>query len=284
MLRQALFGLVLGLAAISAGQVNDPVRNKDGSLNKIAGIGIEQKLNALIPFDASFKDEDGKPVRLGDYFGKRPVLLNLIFYKCPGMCSLELEGLLASFTKMSHSKTAHAVLGQDLDIVTISIDPNEGPDLAAAKKASVVANFDYPGAKDGWHFLTGDLDNINKVVSAVGFQYTYDKQNKQINHPAGIMLLSPEGRVSKYFFGTGYPEKPLKDAIALAAKNKVGSPSEVFLLGCLCRDALTGKYSVNVMQTVRVFGVATFIVLLISIIRMSRHNRWDNYAGGAPKA
>jgi protein SCO1/2 len=272
--------LAFGLVTTSFAQVNAPTLNKDGTLNKTAGLGIDQKLNALVPFDAVFKDETGKQVRFGDYFGKRPVLLSLIFYKCPGMCSLEFEGMVSAFTKMSQAKSTHAVIGQDMDVVTLSIDPNEDSTLAAAKKATAMDILKYPSANTGWHFLTGDLENINKIATAVGFQYTYDPKTKNINHPAGIMLITPEGRISKYFYGTGYPERPLHDAIVMAKSDKIGTPSEVFLLGCLCKDALTGKWSVNVMQTTRVLGVLTLLVLVGSVIKMSRSSRWNNYAGG----
>ena len=265
--------LALAICASAFAQVHDPVYNKDGTLNKIAGIGIDQDLGAQLPLDATFKDENGATVHLGDYLGKRPVVLNLIFYKCPGMCSLELEGLVSSFTKMTTSKTAHDVLGQDVDVLTVSIDPNEGPDLALAKKKTVMSAVDYPGADKGWHFLTGDLNNLNKLASAIGFNYTYNKDTKQISHPAGIVIASPEGKVTQYFYGTGYPEKPLHDALALAKRNEVGAKAEVLLLGCLCRDALTGKYSVNVMQTVRVLGVFTLFGLFGSMLLMNARNR-----------
>jgi protein SCO1/2 len=277
-MKQLLFVGLLALAIASHAQVNKPTFNSNGTLNKTAGIGITQKLGAEVPLDITFKDETGAPVRLSQYFGRRPVLLNLIFYKCPGMCSLELEGLVSSFAKMSYVRSgqapgaAHTLIGSDVDVVTVSIDPNEGPDLAAAKRKTVLENFDYPSVKTGWHFLTGDLENLNRLVSAVGFEYTYNPDSKAISHPAGIVLLSPTGKVTQYFYGTGYPEKPLHDAIALAAANTVGPKADVILLGCLSHDAMTGKYSVNVERTTQVLGALTVFILAFSIWRMG-HKR-----------
>lgn len=285
MKRLALLVLI-ACAALGQAQVSKPTINPDGTMNKIAGIGITQKLGAEVPLDLAFKDETGANVRLSQYFGRRPVVLNLVFYKCPGMCSLEFEGLVESFTKMSIPKdgpragaskyvavggdanAAYTVLGKDVDIVSVSIDPNEGPADAAAKRKDILINFKDDSATHGWHFLTGDLDTINRLVTAVGFAYTYNPDTKGINHPAGIILLSPTGKVTQYFYGTGYPEKPLHDAIALAKTNTVGQKADVILLGCLSHDALTGKYSVNVEQTLRVMCVLTVVVLGFSIWRM----------------
>ncbi|MHB8635662.1 MAG: SCO family protein [Fimbriimonadaceae bacterium] len=288
-MKHILTSIAIGAAVLAQAQVNKPTYNANGTLNKIAGIGITQKLGADVPLDITLKDETGATVRLSQFFGRRPVLLNLIFYKCPGMCSLELEGLVSSFAKMSYVKpgagagSAHTLIGTDVDIVTVSIDPNEGPDLAAAKRKTVLQNFDYPGASTGWHFLTGDLENLNRLVTAVGFAYTYNPDTKAISHPAGVVLLSPTGKVTQYFYGTGYPEKPLHDAIALAATNTVGPKAEVILLGCLSHDAMTGKYSVNVERTTQVLGVLTVLILALSIWRMG-HKRSNSaeLPGGIP--
>lgn len=269
-------------SCLALGQIHDPVLNKDGTLNKTAGLGITQRLDGQVDLGAEFVDEAGAKVKLGDYFGKRPVLLNLIFYKCPGMCSLELDGLVSSFTKMTHAKTTKAIVGEDVDIVTISIDPNEGPDLAAAKKESICANFDYPLVKKGWHFLTGSYENINRVVTSVGFEYTYDKQSKNINHPAGVMIATPAGKIAQYFYGTAYPERPLHDSIFAAKNEKIGKLADVYLLGCLCRDAMTGKWSVNVMQTTRVLGILTLVTLIGGIVKMNLSHK-KNMSGDAAK-
>lgn len=261
------------LVGFGYGQMNPPTLNRDGTVNKIAGIGITQKLGADVPLGLTFTDENGQQVRLSQFFGRRPVLLNLIFYKCHGVCSLELEGLTESFAKMSRNGKTHALIGQDLDVVTISIDPNEGPDLAKAKRDLVLSNFSYPSAKDGWHFLTGDADNLNKLVTAVGFQYTYDPRTKGINHPAGVILLSPTGKVTQYFYGNDYPEQPLHDGIALASQEKVGPKAEEILLGCLCRDLATGKYSVNIERTLTVLCLLTVAVVATSILAMSRKSK-----------
>ena len=296
MRRLHLIIAALLVGAVASAQVSKPTINPDGTMNKIAGIGITQKLGTDIPLDLTFKDETGASVRLSQFFGTRPVLLNLVFYKCPGMCSLEFEGLIESFTKMSVLKegsranaskyvaagadpnSAYTVLGQDVDIVSVSIDPNEGPADAAAKRKEILVNFKDDSAAKGWHFLTGDLDTLNKLVTAVGFAYTYNPDTKGINHPAGVILLSPTGKVTQYFYGTGYPEKPLHDAIALAKTNTVGPKAEVILLGCLSHDALTGKYSVNVEQTLRVLCVLTVVILGVSIWRMG--HRKAKLAGG----
>ncbi|HLK14343.1 MAG TPA: SCO family protein [Fimbriimonadaceae bacterium] len=273
-------------SAIATAQVTEPVYNRDGTQNKIAGIGVTQKLGADVPLDLTFKDETGADVRLSQFFGHRPVLLSLVFYKCKGMCSLETEGLIESFTKMSAKKEgaraaaakfvaqggdangAYTLLGSDVDILSVSIDPNEGPADAADKRKEILSNFKDDSATKGWHFLTGDLGTLNKLVSAVGFQYTYNSRNKAISHPTAVILLSPAGKVNQYFFGTAYPEKPLHDGILLASTNVVGPQAVPILLGCLSHDAMTGKYTVNVEQTLRVMCVLTVIVLAVSVWRM----------------
>ena len=282
----SLLALLLAGAVVGHGQVNKPTFNTNGTLNKTAGISITQKLGADVPLDLNFKDENGASVRLSQYFGHRPVLLSLVFYKCPGMCSLEFEGLTESFTKMSSiragaradaakyvaqggdANSAYTVLGKDVDIVSVSIDPNEGPADAAAKRKDILENFKDSSAATGWHFLTGDLDTLNRLATAVGFAYTYNPDTKSISHPTGVILLSPTGKVSQYFYGTGYPEKPLHDGIVLAAKNVVGPKATVLLLGCLSHDALTGKYSLNVERTLQVMCVFTVLALAFSIWRM----------------
>jgi protein SCO1/2 len=192
----SLSALAQGTRSLPAGGTrNDPV----------PGVNLEQKLNSQIPLDAIFQDEDGKTVRIGDYLGKRPVVLNLIFYRCPGVCSLELEGMLDLFKKLPGKGKQ---IGEEFDVVTVSIDPKETPRLAADKKAVTLDALGRPEAAKGWHFLVGDKTNIDRIADSIGYRYKYNPDSPNVQgqfaHPAGIIVLTAEGKVSRYFFGTRY--------------------------------------------------------------------------------
>jgi protein SCO1/2 len=219
-------------------------------------VGIDQKLNEQLPLDAVFKDESGNEVKLGQYFGKRPVILSLVYYSCPMLCNQVMNGMVGAFKGLAF------VPGDEFDVVTISFDARETATLAAAKKKTYVEYF--PAAKQatiasGWHFLTGDETNIRRVTDAVGFRYNFDAATNQFAHASGIMVVTPEGKLSHYFYGIEYSPKDLRLGLVQASANKIGTPVDQLLLYCYHYDPSTGKYGAVVMNMVRVGGIVTVL-------------------------
>ncbi len=236
----------------------------------LKGVGIEQKLNEQLPFDAVFKDENGKEVKLGEYFGKgRPVILALVYYECPMLCNQVLNGLTGSLKSLAFDT------GKDFDVVAISFDAgeNDKPELAKNKKASYMTRYGRPGTETGWHFLTGTQGEIDKVTQAVGFNYQWDEQSKQFAHAGGIMLATPEGKLSRYLYGIDYAPKDIKFAVMESADNKIGSSAEQLMLYCYHYDPATGKYGLSVMKIMRLGGVATLIGLGAMFFVFWRRNK-----------
>jgi protein SCO1/2 len=227
-------------------------------------VKIEQRLNEQIPLDAEFKDETGRTVRLGEYFkGTKPVLLSLVFYKCPMLCNQILNGVLAS------ARSQAFTVGKEYDILTVSFDPRETPALAAEKKASYIERYNRPGAESGWHFLTGDEVNIRRLTDTVGFIYNYDEKTDQFAHASGIMLLTPEGRLARYFYGIEYGARDIRLGLVEASANKIGSLTDQLLLYCYHYDPATGTYGPAVINIMRAGGVVTVLGIgaLILVLR-----------------
>ena len=217
----------------------------------LTDVGIDQKLNAQIPPDLIFKDENGATVQLGQYFGKRPIVLTLVYYKCPMLCTMVLNDLNKVLGAMQMN------VGEQFDILTVSFDPTETPDLAAKKKHQYVHTYGRPHAEEGWHFLTGDEDSIKKLTDTVGFRYAWDPKWKQYAHASGIMVITPDGKVSKYFYGVEYSARDLRLALTEASNGKIGSLSDITLLYCFHYDPSTGKYSLDVTRAVQVGAILT---------------------------
>lgn len=233
----------------------------------IQKIGIDQKLGEQLPLDLAFHDESGKTVHLRDYFGKKPVVLSLVYYRCPMLCTMELNGMLAAFKVTSFD------IGKEYEVVTVSFDPREGPDLAREKKASYIKQYNRPGAEAGWHFLTGDQENIEKLADACGFRYFYDAKNDQYAHASGIMVATPQGKLSRYFYGLEYSARDLKLGLVEASDNKIGGLAEQILLLCFHYDPMKGKYGFMVMTSLRIGGLITLAVLGSFIFLMLRRER-----------
>jgi protein SCO1/2 len=221
-------------------------------------VGIEQKLNQQVPLDAVFKDENGREVRLGEYFGKgRPVILALVYYECPMLCNEVLNGLTGSLKSLTFET------GKDFDVVAISFDAreNDKPELAKNKKESYMKRYGRPNTENGWHFLTGTQSEIDKVTNAVGFNYRWDEQSKQFAHVGGIMVTTPEGKLSRYLYGIDYAPKDIKFALMESAQNKIGNSAEQLMLYCYHYDPATGKYGLSILRVMRLGGVVTLIGL-----------------------
>ena len=246
------------IAAV-AGRVSTP--NNVPSI--LRDVGIDQKLNNQIPLDLVFREEAGSAVRLGQYFGQKPVILVLAYYDCPMLCTLVLNGLLHSLEELKFN------VGQQFEVVTVSFDPTEKPPLAAAKKAIYVGLYGRPGAAAGWHFLTGDDPSIRQLAQAVGFHYNYDAQTKQYVHATGIMVLTPQGRLARYFYGIQYPAGNLRLGLIEASQGKIGSPVDELLLYCSQYDPATGKYSVIISHVLKLAALVTILSLGGLVLAMS---------------
>jgi len=229
--------------------------NGDAVPKALKGVDLEQHLGEKVPLDLLFKDESGRSVRLGDLLGDRPAILTLNYYRCPMLCTLELNGLVSSLRTMSLEP------GSDFRIITVSIDPKEAPPLAAEKKSVYVRAYGRAGAAEGWHFLTGEEPAIEKLTESVGFRYAYDETTRQYGHAAGIMVLTPAGELSRYFYGVEYPPRDLRLALVESSQGKIGSLADKFLLFCFHYDPATGRYSLLLMRVMRAGGALTALVL-----------------------
>jgi protein SCO1/2 len=238
-------------------------------------VGIKQRMGDQVPLDAVFRDENNREVKLAEYFGGsanpsgKPVVLVMAYYQCPRLCGQVLRGLLTSLENLSGFS-----VGPDFKILTVSFDPTEGPELAAQKKASYARAYNRPGAEEGWHFLTGSEESIRKLADAVGFHYKYDEANKQYAHASGIMVLTPDGKVSRYLLGIDYSPRDLRLALVEASANKIGTPViDMVLQYCFHYDPVRGKYNVAVMNLVRASGVLTVFGIAVMFILLRRRPR-----------
>jgi protein SCO1/2 len=241
-------------------------------------VGIEQKLGSQLPLETELKDEDGKIVKLGDYFRSgRPVIVAFVYFECPMLCNQVLNGLTGSL------KGINLDAGRDFDIVAISFDAREfdKPGLARNKKAGYVERYGRAGAEKGWHFLAGNQDSIDKVTSAAGFSYKWDEKSDQFAHAAGVMIATPDGKLSRYFYGIDYSPKDIKFGLMESAENKVGSPAEKLLLYCFHYDPSTGKYGLAVLRLMRLGGIATVLGLgAMAFVFWRRNKKRDHLVDG----
>lgn len=226
-------------------------------------VGIDQRLNEQVPLDAVFSDDQGREVRLGEYFKGKPVVLALIYYSCPMLCNQILNGMLSSVRQVSFNA------GEEFQIVAISFDSRETPQLAAAKKQTYVRAYNRPSGNAGWHFLTGDDANIKRVTDAVGFRYKWDEKTNQFAHASGIFVTTPEGKLARYFYGIEYPPRDVRLGLVEASQNHIGSPVDKLMLYCYHYDPATGKYGAVVMNIMKVAGVIT-IGLIVGMLLMLR--------------
>jgi len=250
---------------VPAPDPGDPTGARPGLLSKIH---IDQHLDTKLPLDLPFVDDHGKQVRLGDYFGKRPVILALVYYECPMLCTQVLNGLVTALTVMNFEP------GREFDVLAVSFNPREGPGLASQKKAAYVERYGRPHTAGGWHFLTGEESSIKQLTEAVGFRYEYDDAIKQYAHGAAIELMTPKGHISKYFYGIEFSARDLRLGLIEASDERIGTPVDDFLLFCYHYDPATGKYGASVLRLVRIGGIATvlafFSFLTISLRRERR--------------
>jgi protein SCO1/2 len=230
-------------------------------------VGFDQKLGEQVPLDLEFRDEEGRVVRLGDLFQGRPVILSLAYYDCPMLCGLSLQGIASSL------KTLAFDAGKEFEVVTVSFNPKETPAQARTKKTQSLDLYGRPDAAPGWRFLTGDLEPIRRLTGAVGFRYAWDEEQKQYAHPTGIVVLTPAGRIARYFFGVEYAPKDLRLGLVEAAEGRIGSLADRLLLLCYRYDPKTGRYSGLAIGAVRAGGLLTVVVLGACIALAVRRER-----------
>ncbi len=234
---------------------------------QLRDVGFDQNLNQPLPLDVELTDEHGRTVKMGDYFGKRPVVLSFVYYGCPMLCLQSLSSLAATLGVLSENP------GEDFEVVSVSIDPRETPALALEKKAHYVERSGKPSIAEGWHYLTGTEANIQRLTKAAGFRYAWDESQQQFAHPAGIVIATPQGKVARYLFGIDYGPRDLRLALVDASEEKISSPLKRALLYCYHYDLATGRYSLAIMRIVRVAGAATVLALGMLIFVWTKRER-----------
>jgi protein SCO1/2 len=222
---------------------------------RLENVGIEQHLDTQVPPGLTFRDETGKTVKLGDYFGRKPIILNLVYFNCTMLCGEALAGLASAMRLIKFD------VGNEFDVITVSFDPRETPEMAAVKKIDYVGRYGRPNAASGWHFLTGPPESINALTKAVGFQYQYDEKTNQFAHATAIMVLTPQGHISRYFYGVDFPPKDLRLGLVEASQAKIGNAVDAVLLYCYHYDPQTGKYGAMVANILRLAAAATILMI-----------------------
>ena len=238
-------------------------------------VGFDQKLGETIPADIVLRDEQGRPVRFGDLARDRPVVLTLVYYECPMLCTLTLNGLTSALEMLSFTP------GKEFDVLTVSFDAREGPELAAAKKKAYLDRYGRPGAASGWRFLTGDAEQIARLTRAVGFRYAWDEQTRQFAHPAGVMVLTPDGVIARYLYGVEYAPRDLRFGIIEASERKIAGALDRIALTCYRYDPMTGKYGLLTLRLVQAGGIATLLALGTFITVMRRRDKQAALPEGA---
>ncbi len=227
-------------------------------------VRFDQRLGQQVRLDAVFRDELGRQVRLGDYFGKRPVVLVLAYYHCPMLCDLVLNGLAGSLKALTWNP------GQEFEVVVASIDPKETPALAADQKRQTLGGYNRSGTQDGWHFLTGSQAAVDSLTKDVGFRYVYDRERNEYAHAAGITVLTPQGRVSRYIFGIDFPPRDVRLALYESADGRIGSVVDQAILYCFHYDPTTGRYTAAAMRLLQVAAALTLIGVVLMIVLLRR--------------
>jgi protein SCO1 len=243
---------------------NEPYTKDEAFLKEIA---FDQKLGAQLPLDLPFTDETGKAVRLGEYFGQKPVLMLITYFNCTMLCPLLLDGLVRALRPISFD------IGQQFTVLTVSINPRETPAIAASRKELYVQRYGRPGADRGWHFLTGTADAIAALTQPIGFRFVYDKKKDEYAHASGIVVFTPEGKAARYLYGVEFSPRDMRLALIEAASGTIGNPVDQIMLYCFHYDPLTGKYGVVIMNVLRLAGSATVAVLGTFMFVMFRRDR-----------
>jgi len=255
--------LILAITAVLAHASGTDPRMVPKELD---GIGFDQNLNAQVPLDAQFRDESGRGVRLGDYLRQKPAILALVYYQCTMLCNQILNGIVVGLRPLALRP------GRDFDVIAISINPREGPALARAKRDNYAKLYSSRAGPAGWHFLTGAEPDIRAVADAVGFHYRYDPKNDIFLHASGVIVLTPQGKAARYFYGVEFEPKDLKLGLIEASRNRIGSAVDQILLFCYHYDPATGKYTATVLNLLEASAALTLLLLLGVLGRLWRRN------------
>jgi len=251
-------------------QLQAPIQNIGVRPELLKDVGIDQNLNSQVPLELEFRDEKGRSVRLSEFFSKgRPVILSLVYYNCPMLCTQVLNGLLRSLKEQSLNP------GKDFEVLTVSIDPTERPVLASAKHDLYTGIYARPGAAEGWHFLTGEEAQVKQLAHALGFRYAYDPGSKQFAHASAIFILTPDGKISRYFYGIQYPERDLRLGLVEASHGKIGTPVDQILLFCYHYDPVTGKYGLLISRVIKAAGLATVLAIGALVFILGRREHYS---------
>ena len=261
-----LLAVFLACAGLAPAQIYGPPQTQVYAPSRLLQkVGISQKMGAQIPLDLPFTDESGREVTLRQYFGK-PVILALVYYQCPSLCNMVLNGVLRSIKRLD------LTAGNQYEVIAVSFDPRETPEMAAAKKQTYLKDYERQGAQEGWHFLTGPETSSKTLADAVGFRYVYDALTNQYAHSSAIMILTPAGRITRYFYGIEYPTRDVRLGLVEASSERIGTPTDQVLLYCFHYDPTTGKYALVVMNVLRLAGVITVGALATFMIVMFRRD------------
>ena len=262
-----LFSTTAWGQGMTQGVMSPPANLRPPGLTRV---GIEQHLNEQIPPNLTFRDETGKPIQLGDYFGRKPLILNLVYYQCPMLCGEVLSGLESALRVLKFD------VGKEFDVLTVSFDPKETPEMATAKKTEFVKRYGRPGAAAGWHFLTGPQSSIDALTKATGFQYEYDPKTQQFAHATAIMVLTPEGKIAQYYYGVEFAPKDLRLGLVQASQNKIGNLVDEVLLYCYHYDPDKGRYGAIISRILKLAAGATILLLGTFLIVMFRVGSSDH--------
>lgn len=260
--------MLLALSVASGAQtIPDSVGKPSSGLPaQLQNVGFEPQLNAQLPLDANFRDESGRDVKLRDYFDGKPVLLALVYYGCPMLCNQVEQGVVGTLKMLSFDA------GRDYQVVFVSFDPRETPDMAAQKKTAALSRYGRPQAASGWHFLTGKEQPIQALTSAANFRYSFDEKHNLFAHASGIMLITPDGRISRYFYGVEYPSRDVRLGLVDASAGKIGTPIDHLLLYCFQYNPETARYSATVLKIVRLGGILTIFSIVAGILLFRRRD------------
>ncbi|HXC88458.1 MAG TPA: SCO family protein [Candidatus Cybelea sp.] len=262
-----IFALLLGAGAASAQAVPSGTGPAAGNMPSILeNVGFQPQLNARLPLDLAFRDETGGDVQLREYFSEKPVLLALVYYGCPMLCNQTEQGVVGALRMLSFNP------GRDYEVVFVSFDPRESPDMAAQKKESAMTHFRRPETASGWHFLTGRKESIDALTKGANFRYSFDQKSNLFAHASGILLLTPDGRISRYFYGVEYPARDIRLGLVDASAGKIGTPVDRALLFCYQYDPTSARYSASILRIIRFGGVLTMLALFAGILMFRRRD------------
>ena len=269
--------LIMSLGCIASMSTTAAAQSTVGGV--VSQVGFDQKLGVQLPLDLSFRDETGRELRLAELFGQRPVILAPVYYRCPLLCNQLLNGLTRSL------KPVALGAGKDFDVVAFSINPDETPEVARPKKGAYLEQYDRPGSESGWHFLTGDATSIKGLAEAIGFRYTFNPVTKLYAHAAGVVIMTPDGHIARYFYGIDFPPKELESELERARAGRIGTPIGRLLLLCYDYDAATGKYTLSILLLIRIMGTTTAVALagfMFVMFRREGRQRRMNLTGHEP--